>query len=67
MSVLVGKKAPLSQSQAVLANGEIIDDFHLGQTISGKYAALFFSVGFHVCLSLRNYRLCQQNARIESP
>lgn len=51
MSVLVGKKAPLSQSQAVLANGEIIDDFHLGQTISGKYAALFFSVGFHVCPS----------------
>ena len=42
MSVLVGKKAPLFQSQAVLANGEIVDDFYLGQAISGKYAALFF-------------------------
>ena len=36
MSVLVGKKAPLFQSQAVLADGEIVDDFFLGQAISGK-------------------------------
>ena len=42
MSVLVGKKAPGFTSQAVLASGEVVDDFDFGKAIEGKYAALFF-------------------------
>ncbi len=42
MSVLVGKKAPTFTSQAVLANGVVVDDFDFGKTIEGKYGILFF-------------------------
>ena len=42
MSVLVGKKAPVFTTQAVLANGEIVGDFDFSKTIDGKYAVLFF-------------------------
>jgi peroxiredoxin (alkyl hydroperoxide reductase subunit C) len=42
MSVLVGKEAPVFTSQAVLASGEMTDDFDLGKFIAGKYAAIFF-------------------------
>ena len=42
MSVLVGGQAPLFTSQAVLATGEIVEDFELGKTIANKYAAVFF-------------------------
>ncbi len=42
MSVLVGRKAPHFTTQAVLANGDIVDDFDFGAAIEGKYAVLFF-------------------------
>ncbi len=42
MSVLVGKKAPDFTTQAVLADGTIVDDFSLSKTIAGKYAVVFF-------------------------
>ncbi|MEE2787691.1 MAG: peroxiredoxin [Myxococcota bacterium] len=42
MSILVGKKAPSFTTQAVLGNGDIVEDFDFGQTIAGKYAVLFF-------------------------
>lgn len=42
MSVLVGKKAPDFTTQAVLANGGIVDDFNLYEQIKGKYAAVVF-------------------------
>jgi peroxiredoxin (alkyl hydroperoxide reductase subunit C) len=42
MSILVGKKAPDFTTQAVLSNGEIVDNFNLSKTIESKYAALFF-------------------------
>ena len=42
MSILVGHKAPLFSSQAVLANGDIVDDYDFEQSIKNKYAVLFF-------------------------
>jgi peroxiredoxin (alkyl hydroperoxide reductase subunit C) len=42
MSILVGKEAPGFISQAVLANGEVVDDFDLSKFIAKKYAAVFF-------------------------
>ncbi len=42
MSVLVGKKAPVFTSQAVLPSGSISETFDFGEAIAGKYAALFF-------------------------
>jgi len=41
MSVLVGKKAPDFNAQAVINGGEIISDFTLSQ-FKGKYVILFF-------------------------
>jgi len=42
MSVLVGRKAPDFTAPAVLANGEIVDNFHLSKTLQGQYGLLFF-------------------------
>ncbi len=42
MSVLVGRKAPLFKTPAVLADGEIVDDFDFGAMIEGRYGVLFF-------------------------
>ena len=42
MTMLVGKKAPDFTTQAVLANGEIVDSFTLSSAINGKYAIVFF-------------------------
>lgn len=42
MSVLVGRKAPLFCTQAVLAGGSIVDDYEFGTAIENKYAVLFF-------------------------
>ena len=42
MSILVGREAPGFISQAVLANGEAVDDFDLNKFIAEKYAAVFF-------------------------
>ena len=42
MSVLVGRPAPGFRAPAVLANGEIVDDFSLSQTIKDKYGVLIF-------------------------
>ena len=42
MSILVGRKAPLFSTQAVLKNGEIVDDYDFKSEIEGKYAVLFF-------------------------
>ena len=42
MSVLVGRKAPVFTTQAVLANGEVEGDFDFGKAIEGKYAVVFF-------------------------
>ncbi len=42
MSVLVGRKAPDFTVPAVLGNGEIVNEFNLGQAIEGKYGLIFF-------------------------
>ncbi|ADZ92211.1 peroxiredoxin [Marinomonas mediterranea] len=42
MSILVGKKAPNFTAPAVLADGQIVDNFNLSETIKGKYAVVFF-------------------------
>lgn len=42
MTLLVGKKAPDFTSQAVLADGSVVDEFNFAQATQGKYAALFF-------------------------
>ncbi len=42
MGVLVTRQAPDFTSTAVLANGEIVDEFTLSKEIKGKYAVLFF-------------------------
>lgn len=42
MSVLVGRQAPDFTSAAVLASGEIVDEFNFHQQILGKYGLVFF-------------------------
>lgn len=42
MSCLVGKKAPDFTAAAVLANGEIVDQYTLSTALSGKYGLVFF-------------------------
>lgn len=42
MSVLVGRKAPDFTAAAVLASGEIENQFNLSENIAGKYAIVFF-------------------------
>jgi peroxiredoxin (alkyl hydroperoxide reductase subunit C) len=42
MSILVGRKAPDFTTSAVLANGEIKNNFNLFETIKNQYAILFF-------------------------
>lgn len=42
MSVLVGRKAPDFTVPAVLANGEIIENFNLSEAFNGKYGLVFF-------------------------
>ena len=42
MSVLVGKKAPDFTTQAVLADGTIVDNFNFKKHTEGKYAVVFF-------------------------
>jgi peroxiredoxin (alkyl hydroperoxide reductase subunit C) len=42
MSVLVGKQAPDFTVPAVLGDGQIVDSFNFYETISGKYAVVFF-------------------------
>ena len=42
MGVLVGKKAPDFTAAAVLASGEIVEDYNLSASIKGKKAVVFF-------------------------
>lgn len=42
MAVLVGKPAPDFTVPAVLANGEIVEDFSLSKALKGKYGLVFF-------------------------
>lgn len=42
MSTLVGKPAPDFTAAAVLANGEIVSNFNLSNTIKNKYGLIFF-------------------------
>lgn len=42
MSILVGRKAPDFTAPAVLANGEITNQFSLSTTIKNKYGIVFF-------------------------
>ena len=42
MAVLVGKPAPNFTVPAVLANGEIVDNYNFADAIKGKYALVFF-------------------------
>ena len=42
MSILVGQKAPDFTTAAVLANGEMTNQFHLSEIIKNKYAIVFF-------------------------
>ena len=42
MSVLVGRKAPDFTAAAVLANGEIVNEYQFLDVIRNKYAVLFF-------------------------
>lgn len=42
MSSLIGKKAPDFTAAAVLANGEIVEQFNLTKSLNGKYGLVFF-------------------------
>lgn len=42
MGILVGKKAPNFTAAAVLANGQIVDNYQLADAIKGKYGLVFF-------------------------
>jgi peroxiredoxin (alkyl hydroperoxide reductase subunit C) len=42
MTVLVSRKAPDFTAAAVLANGELSDEFHLTEAIKNKYGLVFF-------------------------
>jgi len=42
MGVLVGRAAPDFTAPAVLANGEIVDDFNFQDATKGQYAVVFF-------------------------
>ena len=42
MAVLVGKPAPDFTVPAVLANGEIVDNYNFSEATKGKYALVFF-------------------------
>lgn len=42
MTILVGRPAPDFTTAAVLANGEITNQFHLAEVIKNKYAIVFF-------------------------
>jgi peroxiredoxin (alkyl hydroperoxide reductase subunit C) len=42
MAVLVGKKAPDFTADAVLGNGEIVENYTLSGATKGKYAVVFF-------------------------
>lgn len=42
MSILVGRRAPDFTTQAILADGTIVDDFNLYERIAGKYGVVFF-------------------------
>ncbi|PTQ88308.1 peroxiredoxin [Agitococcus lubricus] len=42
MAVLVGKPAPDFTVPAVLATGEIVDNFNLAEALKGKYGLVFF-------------------------
>jgi len=42
MSVLVGKKAPIFNSKAVVNGGEIVENFSLEQFVGEKYVVFFF-------------------------
>ena len=42
MSVLVGKKAPVFNSKAVVNGGEIVENFSLKQYVGEKYVVFFF-------------------------
>ncbi len=42
MSVLVGKQAPDFTVPAVLADGQIVDEYSLSEAIKGKYGLVFF-------------------------
>lgn len=42
MTTLIGKKAPDFTAPAVLANGDIVDNFNLHREIEKKYGILFF-------------------------
>lgn len=42
MAVLVGKPAPDFTVPAVLASGEIVDNFNLASALKGKYGLVFF-------------------------
>lgn len=42
MSILVGRKAPDFTAAAVLANGEIVNQYTLSEAIKGKYGLIFF-------------------------
>jgi peroxiredoxin (alkyl hydroperoxide reductase subunit C) len=42
MAVLVGKKAPLFEAEAVVNGGEFVDKFSLQQYIGKKYVVFFF-------------------------
>ena len=42
MGVLVGREAPDFTANAVLGNGEIVNNFNLKESIKDKYAVIFF-------------------------
>lgn len=41
-TILVGRKAPDFTAPAVLANGELVNNFELSNALKGKYGLLFF-------------------------
>ncbi len=52
MSVLVTKEAPNFVASAVLANGEIIDNFDLFSLKGKKIVLFFYPLDFYFCLPI---------------
>jgi peroxiredoxin (alkyl hydroperoxide reductase subunit C) len=54
MSVLVGRSAPDFDAAAVLASGEIVDNFVLSEAIKGKKSSyIFLPTRFYFCMPIR--------------
>jgi peroxiredoxin (alkyl hydroperoxide reductase subunit C) len=54
MSVLVTQQAPDFHSTAVLADGQIVEDFQLSSFKGQKNCFILLPTRFYICMSFRN-------------